>query len=211
MDWIDISIPLHDHMTVFTGDPPFHIELAQSIADGAICNVSRMELGVHTGTHVDAPVHFIEGAAGAESTDLDVLLGPVWVVDASSAAGAAITAQDLARFEIPEGEDRLLFRTRAARLWDREAFDPGFVAPDASAAKALVQRGVRLVGVDYLSVAPFDAPVPTHRTLLGGGVVVLEGLDLREVPPGAYELLCLPLRIVGSDGAPARALVRPRR
>jgi len=211
MDWIDISIPLHDHMTVFTGDPPFNIELAQSMADGAICNVSRMELGVHTGTHMDAPVHFIEGAAGAESADLDVLLGPAWVVDASSAAGAAITAEDLARFEIPDGEDRLLFRTRAARLWDRDEFDPGFVAPDASAAETLVRRGVRLVGVDYLSVAPFDAPVPTHRTLLGGGVVVLEGLDLREVAPGPYELLCLPLRIVGSDGAPARALVRPRR
>jgi arylformamidase len=197
-------------MTVFRGDPPFHIELAQSMADGAICNVSRMELGVHTGTHVDAPVHFIEGAAGAESTPLDVLMGPVWVVDASS-AGAAITAQDVARFDIPDGEDRLLFRTREARLWDRDEFDPGFVAPDASAADALVRRGVRLVGVDYLSVAPFDAPVPTHRTLLGGGVVVLEGLDLRDVPPGPYDLLCLPLRIVGSDGAPARAMVRPRR
>jgi arylformamidase len=209
MDWIDISVPLRNHMQVFTGDAPFHIERVQTIAGGGVCNLSTMQLGAHSGTHVDAPVHFIEGGAGAERAPLDALMGPAWVVDAGS-AGRTITASDLERFAIPEGEARLLFRTPAVRLWDEPDFDPAFVAPDASAAEWLVARGVRLVGIDYLSVAPFDAPIPTHRILLGAGVVVVEGLDLREVEPGPYDLLCLPLRIDGSDGAPARALLRTR-
>jgi len=209
MHWIDISAPLRNHMPVFTGDPPFHIERALTIAGGDVCNLSTMQLGAHSGTHVDAPIHFIEGGAGAEATPLDALMGPAWVVDAST-AGATITADDLERFAIPADETRVLFRTPAVRLWDEPDFDTAFVAPDASAAEWLVARGTRMVGMDYLSVAPFDAPKPTHQILLGAGVVVVEGLDLRAVEPGPYELLCLPLRIVGSDGAPARALLRPR-
>jgi arylformamidase len=209
MDWIDVSVPLHEGMTVFAGDPRFHIERVSSMDAGAPCNVSRMELGVHTGTHVDAPVHFIDGAAGAETTPLDALVGPAWVVDAEAAV-ATITAEDIDRFDIPAGEVRLLFRTRSAHLWDEPRFDRAFVAPDATAAAALVRRAARLVGIDYLSVAPFDDPSPTHRILLSAGVVIVEGLDLRAVAPGPYDLVCLPLRIVGSDGAPARALLRPR-
>jgi arylformamidase len=209
MDWIDVSVPLHEDMAVFTGDPRFHIERTSSMADGAVCNVSRMDLGVHTGTHVDAPVHFLDGGEGAETIPLDALIGPAWVVDAA-AAGPTITAEDVEGFDIPAGEVRLLFRTRSANLWDAPAFDPAFVAPDATGAEALVRRGVRLIGMDYLSAAPFGDPTPTHRILLSAGVVVLEGLDLRAVTPGSYELLCLPLRIVGSDGAPARALLRRR-
>jgi len=209
MDWIDISVPLRNNMPIFTGDAPFHIERAQTIAGGNVCNLSTMRLGAHSGTHVDAPVHFIEGGAGVEATPLDALMGPAWVVDASS-AGRTITANDLDRFAIPSGETRLLFRTPAVHFWDEPDFDTAFVAPDASAAEWLVARDARMVGMDYLSVAPFDAPKPTHQILLEAGVVVVEGLDLRAVEPGPYELLCLPLRIVGSDGAPARALLRPR-
>jgi len=209
MDWIDISVPLHNQMTVFTGDPPFNIERVKSIAGGDVANISSMHLGVHTGTHVDSPIHFIDGGAASETTPLDALIGPAWVVDASS-AGRTITGADITQFDIPEGETRLLFRTPAVRYWDEREFDNTFVAPDASAAEALVARGVRLVGMDYLSVAPFDAPIPTHQILLGAGIVVIEGLDLRSVEPGPYELICLPLRLVGSDGTPARALVRPR-
>jgi arylformamidase len=209
MDWIDVSVPLHEDMTVFAGDPRFHIERTSSMADGAVCNVSRMDLGVHTGTHVDAPVHFIDGEAGAESVPLDALMGPAWVVDAE-AAEATISAEDVERFDIPSGEVRLLFRTRSAHLWDTPVFEPGFVALDATGAAALVRRGVRMVGMDYLSVAPFGDPSATHRILLGAGVVIVEGLDLRELAPGPYDLICLPLRIVGSDGAPARALLRRR-
>lgn len=209
MDWIDISIPLRDDMTVFAGEPPFRRERISAIVDGAICNLSRMALGVHTGTHVDAPVHFVEGGATAEAIALDALIGPAWVVDATAATGS-ITAGDLEGFDIPAGEVRLLFRTPSVHLWDTPAFEPDFVALDATAATALVRRGVRSVGIDYLSIAPHDDPAPTHRILFEAGVVVLEGLDLRMVAPGAYDLLCLPLRIVGSDGAPARALLRPR-
>jgi arylformamidase len=209
MDWIDVSIPLKDDMTVFAGEQRFHRERTGAIADGAICNVSRMALGVHTGTHVDAPVHFIDGGDSAEAIALDALIGPAWVVDATAATGS-ITAGDLDGFDIPAEEVRLLFRTPSAHLWDTPDFEPGFVALDATAATALVRRGVRSVGIDYLSIAPIDDPVPTHRILFEAGVVVLEGLDLRTVAPGAYDLLCLPLRIVGSDGAPARALLRPR-
>ena len=209
MDWIDVSIPLREDMTVFTGEPQFRRERTSAIADGAVCNVSRMTLGVHTGTHVDAPIHFVEGGEAAEAISLDALIGPAWVVDATTAA-RSITAGDVDRFDIPADEVRLLFRTRSAHLWDLTGFEPGFVALDASAAAALVRRGVRSVGIDYLSIAPIDDPVPTHRILFEAGVVVLEGLDLRNVAPGAYDLLCLPLRIVGSDGAPARALLRRR-
>jgi arylformamidase len=209
MDWIDLSIPLHDDMTVFAGEGPFHRERTGAIADGATSNVSRMALGVHTGTHVDAPVHFVEGGATAEAIALDALIGPAWVVDAASETGS-ITAADLGGFDIPAEEVRLLFRTRTAHLWDSPGFEPGFVALDATAAATLARRGVRSVGIDYLSIAPIDDPVPTHRILFEAGIVVLEGLDLRNVAPGAYDLLCLPLRIVGSDGAPARALLRPR-
>ena len=209
MDWIDVSIPLEADMTVFAGEARFRRERTSAIADGAICNVSRMALGVHTGTHVDAPLHFIDGAEAAEAIALDALIGPAWVVDATASTWT-ITAEDLDRFDIPAGEVRLLFRTRSAHLWDSPAFEPGFVAIDATAAAALVGRGVRSVGIDYLSVAPIGDPIPTHRILFEAGVVVLEGLDLRRVAPGPYDLLCLPLRIVGSDGAPARALLRPR-
>jgi arylformamidase len=208
MEWIDVSVPLEDGMTVFDGERPFLRERTSAIADGAICNVSRMALGVHTGTHVDAPVHFIDGGDAAEAIALDALIGPAWVVDAIETT--RITAADLDRFDIPAKEVRLLFRTRSAHLWDTLGFEPGFVALDATAATELVRRGVRSVGIDYLSIAPIDDPVPTHRILFEAGVVVLEGLDLRSVAPGPYDLLCLPLRIVGSDGAPARALLRRR-
>src|SRR6476659_1236379 len=148
MDWIDVSIPLREEMTVFTGEPPFRRERISAIADGAVCNISQMALGVHTGTHVDAPVHFVEGGGTAEAIALDALIGPAWVVDATAATGS-ITAADLDRFDIPADEVRLLFRTRTAHLWDSPAFEPGFVALDATAAAALVRRGVRSVGIDY--------------------------------------------------------------
>jgi arylformamidase len=131
------------------------------------------------------------------------------VVDASSASGR-IMPDDLDRFGIPDGETRLLFRTANSDLWNEPGFSPAFVALDPSAAAALAERGAVLVAADYLSVAPFGEPGPTHHALLDAGVVIVEGLDLRAVEPGPYDLICLPLRIVGCDGAPARALVRRR-
>ena len=124
MGWIDISVPLRNHMQVFTGDPPFRIERVQTIAGGGVCNLSTMQLGAHSGTHVDAPIHFLEGGAGAEDVPLDALMGPAWVVDAGT-AGRTITAEDLDRFAIPSGETRLLFRTPAVGFWDERSSTPG--------------------------------------------------------------------------------------
>jgi arylformamidase len=208
-DWIDISVPLVAGMPVFSGDPTFSIELAASIAAGGLANISRLDMGAHTGTHFDAPAHFIDGAATSDTMPLSVGIGPAWVVDARGPQGT-ITARDMVAMEIPPGETRLLFRTRNSDLWGSDGFSDAFVGIDESAARFLVERGTTLVGADYLSIAPFGDPAPTHRVLLGGGTWILEGLDLRRVEPGPVDLLCLPLRLVGSDGAPARALVRRR-
>jgi arylformamidase len=209
MTWIDISVPLEQGMITWPGDPPFGSQLAKSIAAGAHANVTSLAMGAHSGTHVDAPIHFIDGAPGVETTPLDVVMGPTWVVDATDVRGA-LDRRALDTLDIPAGETRLLFRTTNGALRSRGTFDDGFVAFDAGGARGIVERGVQLVGMDFLSIAMFDDAIDTHRTLLGAGVVVLEGLDLRDVEPGAYELLCLPLLITGCDGGPARALLRPR-
>jgi arylformamidase len=209
VDWLDISAPIGTTMPTFEGDPPVHLELVKSLARDDVCNLTRIDMGAHSGTHIDAAVHFVADGASSEAIPLDALLGPAWVVDARDQRGP-ITARDVARYKMPAGETRLLFRTPNSGLWERSGFQPGFVGFDGGGAAALVERGPALVGIDYLSIAPFGDPTPTHRALLIAGVVVLEGLDLRGIEPGPYELLCLPLRIVGSDGAPARALLRPR-
>ena len=209
MPWIDVTVPVRAGMHVFEGDPPFRSELFAAMARGDVCNVTRLDMGAHTGTHIDAPMHFIDGAGGADSIDLEACIGPAWVVDARAIAGC-ITAADLERLRIPGAETRLLFRTTNSELWRRPAFQEGFVGLDASAAAALAARGVRLVGIDYLSIAPFGDPTPTHRALLERRVVIVEGLDLAAVEPGPVELVCLPVRLVGSDGAPARVVVRRR-
>jgi arylformamidase len=209
VDWIDVSRPVAPGMPTFEGDPEVRFELAASMADGAICNVTRLELGAHSGTHLDAPGHFIPGAPMSEAIDLNALIGPAVVIDATRAT-AHLTARDVDRFAIPASETRVLFKTPNSSLWGAASFSKTFLAIARDGAAALVTRGTRLVGIDYLSVAPFDDPAPTHRTLQEAGVAVLEGLDLRDVEPGSYDLLCLPIRLVGSDGAPARVLLRPR-
>ena len=209
MEWIDVSRPVAPGMPTFEGDPEVRFELVASMAAGAICNVTRLDLGAHSGTHLDAPGHFIPGAPMSEAIDLEALIGPAVVVDATRAQ-AHLTAGDVAALAIAASETRVLLKTPNSELWDADRFSTTFLAIAPDGAAALVARGSRLVGIDYLSVAPFDDPAPTHRTLLEVGVAVLEGLDLRDVEPGVYDLLCLPIRLVGSDGAPARVLLRPR-
>jgi len=209
MTWIDISVPIEDGMITWPGDPPFASERIKSIAEGAHANVTQLDFGAHTGTHVDAPIHFIDGAAGVETTPIDPLLGPAWVVDATRVEGA-IDETAIRSLDIPDGETRVLFKTTNGSIRSRGLFEPGFVALNGGGADELVTRGVQLVGMDFLSVARFDDPVATHRALLGAGVVVLEGLDLRSVDAGPYELRCLPILVVGCDGGPARALLRKR-
>ncbi len=202
MEIYDISVPVRPGMVTYEGDPDVHLERAFSIADGAAANISRLDFGVHTGTHVDAPVHFIDGAPGAEALPLDVLVGPAHVVDATVVAGA-LDEKALRGLGLPEGAERLIFKTQNSRLWELHEFSHDFVRLSGGGARHLIARGVRLVGIDYLSVGDQDA----HHELLGAGVVPVEGLDLRGVEPGEYHLACLPLRLVGSDGAPARAVL----
>jgi RpiB/LacA/LacB family sugar-phosphate isomerase len=198
----DISVPIRAEMPIYDGNPGVQLERESSIADGASANVSRLELGVHTGTHVDAPLHFIDGGAGSETLALEPMLGPAIVVDATSVVGD-LDADALERLDVPPEAARILFKTSNSRLWESDAFSRDFVRLSGSGARLLVERGVQLVGIDYLSIGDEDA----HRELLGAGVTALEGLDLRGVAPGRYDLVCLPLRIEGSDGAPARAIL----
>jgi arylformamidase len=186
-------------MVVYPGDPQVRLQLVSSIRAGALANVSRLDFGVHSGTHVDAPIHFIDGAPAAETLPLEVLVGPARVIDATGVD--QLDAEALDGLEL-EGE-RLLFKTRNSELWARDAFAEDFVSFTESGARRLVERGVRLVGIDYLSIGD-EGP---HGVLLAARVVPIEGLDLRGVEPGEYRLVCAPLKLVGSDGAPARVLL----
>jgi arylformamidase len=196
---IDISVAVRPGMVTYPGDPTVSLERVVSIADGGVCNLSRLDFGVHSGTHVDAPVHFVEGAPAAEALPLDVLIGPARVLDLTGAA-----TLDAAAFEGLELGERILLKTRNSDLWALESFSDDHVGLTGSGAEALVAGGVLLVGIDYLTIGDEAA----HHALLGAGVVVLESLDLRGVEAGEYELICAPLKLVGSDGAPARVLLR---
>lgn len=197
----DVSVPVDERLPTWPGDPTFSRRLDSSIADGADANVSELRCGVHTGTHVDAPNHFIDGAGGIETIDVEALVGPALVVDVGNAE--AIDSKVLAEVEL-DGAERVLFRSRNGRLWEQDDFASEFVAITPDGAQILLDAGVRLVGVDYLSVGDAE----THRILLGARIVCLEGLDLRLVEPGRYDLFCGPMKLVGSDGAPARVLLR---
>jgi arylformamidase len=199
MEIFDVSVPIRPGMVTYPGDPAVRLERVASIAEGDVCNLSRLDFGVHSGTHVDAPLHFVDGATAAEALPLDVLVGPARVLDLTGVEGE-IGAEALAGRDLGE---RVLLKTRNSELWAREEFVEDHVALGAEAARALVAAGVRLVGIDYLSIGDEGA----HHALLEAGVVVVESLDLRRVEPGDYELVCAPLKLAGSDGAPARALL----
>jgi arylformamidase len=204
----DVSMPVRHGGLVYPGNPPISITPVQSIAAGNTANVSRIDLGSHTATHVDAPLHFMDGGAGVDELPLDVLIGPARLIafgdDVLVVGEAELRRHDLA------GVTRLLIRTRNS-AWlasGTSEFHPDFthLAPDA--AEYLVSIGVRLVGVDYLSVEQFHSPHHrTHKTLLSHAVVIVEGLVLAEPPPGDYELCCLPILLAGLDGAPTRAVL----
>jgi arylformamidase len=192
----DVSVPLRTGMVVYPGDPEFSIERVMSLAAGDVANVSRIDLGVHTGTHVDAPLHFVDGASSVEALDLDVLVGPAVVVEVPGTG-------DIGADAVVDGAERILFKTRNSAAWAEDGFYEDYASISPEAATRLVEVGARLVGVDYLSVGG----VETHRTLLRAGVIAVEGLDLRGIEPGTYSLVCLPLKLDGSDGAPARAIL----
>ena len=203
----DISLTIQADMPVWPGDPPVEVKQVEFIDQGANANVSRLALGAHTGTHVDAPHHFLNDGRTVEGLPLDVLTGPCFVAQLPDDIDA-ITAEVLEHQPLGNAS-RVLFGTGNSHWWARgeKQFQRGFVAVAESGARWLVEHGVRLVGVDYLSVAPFGDSRPTHRTLLEAGVVIVEGLNLSQVPRGFYDLYCLPLKIAGCDGAPARAIL----
>ena len=206
MKLIDVTVPLDAKLPAYPGNTPFSLEPTKRIADGGSSNVSSLRLSAHTGTHVDAPRHFFDNGTGTEALPLDLLLGRTRVIEVSTRKG--ITADDLAPFVLAE-DIRLLIKTANSRLWGSSDFHADYVGVTESGARHLVERGVKVVGVDYLSVEVFKAPgAPAHHVLLGAGTIVIEGLNLRDVEPGVYDLLCLPLPIVGSDGAPARVVLR---
>jgi arylformamidase len=203
----DITLPIDDGMTVWPGDPAVEVEQICHLDKGDSSTVTRIAMAVHSGTHIDAPGHFIPGGRSVDQIDLQLLIGPARLVDVGDAP--AVTAEVLDSLDIPAGTERLLLKTRNSALWARgeKRFDESYVGVREDGAQWLVERGVRLVGIDYLSIAPFADTGPSHRILLEAQVVPVEGLALHEVPPGEYTLTCLPMKIAGSDGAPVRALL----
>lgn len=206
--FVDVSVPLRAGMPSWPGDPPFRVERFLDMAKGDGVNASGLRMSAHAGTHIDAPNHHLPGADGADRASFDALVGPAVVADLPDAEH--VTAADLEALRLPAGTERLLLKTRNSRrpgLWSTPFWE-GFAALAPDGAAWAVARGLRLVGIDYLSIQPFLDPTPaTHVTLLRGGATVLEGLDLTRVRPGRYRLLCLPLRVEGCDGAPARAVL----
>ena len=205
---VDISIGISEDLLTWPGDPAVSVERTSRISAGGSANVSLLGLGTHTGTHVDPPVHFIEGADPIDRVPLEVLVGPALVVDLTSAS--AIGPAELDALSLPQGTERLLCKTRNSEMWtrDRVSFPDNYVAVTPDGARWIVDRGLRLVGVDFLSVEKDGPPdYPVHHALLGGGTIIVEGLDLSRVEPGPYTLYCLPVRILGGDGGPARAVL----
>jgi arylformamidase len=206
-DWIDISTPLRNGMAHWPGDRPFELRCESGMSQGAEYNLSSFSTSAHVGTHMDAPLHFLAGGASMDALPLDVVIGRARVLGIQDPE--RIRTRELDGYRIQAGE-RILFRTaNSRRAWGDEPFDTRFVAFAAEAAEYLAQIRPALVGVDYLSVGAFESDgAETHRALLGAGIWVVEGLNLHHVQPGEYELVCLPLRMAGAEGAPARAALR---
>jgi len=209
MKLYDISVPVHEGVPTWPGDPPLRITLASSIAGGNVANVTRLDMGAHTGTHFDAPFHFDRTGYGIDRLPLDILIGACRVFDLTAIPGH-VNRVSLERCDL-QSVTRALFKTRNSQHWARDdhEFDKGFVGLVLDGAEYLLKRGVRLVGIDYLSIEPFGSKDHrVHSLLLSAQVVILEGLNLSEVPAGDYELIALPMRLRGADGAPARVVLR---
>ncbi len=207
-EWIDISVPVFTGMAFWPDNPPIEIEYVMSMERGDPCNVSKISLGAHTGTHMDAPLHFIKGGKSIDEMPLTATIGEARVIAIEDTE--SIKVAELERHEIQEGE-RILFKTiNSTQAWAQKTFVKDFVFIEPEAAQYLAEKKIQTVGVDYLSVGGFYRGGPeTHRALLGAGIWVIEGLNLSQVTPGNYELLCLPIKFAGIEGGPARAILRP--
>jgi|SRR5687767_544210 len=203
---LDVSVPLRQGLPTYPNNPPFELHAIQRIADGGTSNVSRLVMGTHTGTHVDAPFHFFDDGIGVDALPLELLIGRARVVEIKARGG--IAAKDLEEAGLRE-DLRVLFKTPNSALWNSDVFHEDYAHITDSGARYLVEQGVKVVGVDYLSVEQFKKPgAPAHRMLLSNGVIIIEGLNLAEAEPGMYEMYCLPLPVTGGDGAPARVILK---
>lgn len=203
---LDVSVLLAAGMPTYPGNPEFELQPVKRIANGDSSNNSRLVLGTHTGTHVDAPKHFIDSAAGVDGLNLDLLVGRTRVIDIGKRGG--IGPEELREAGLRE-DLRVLLKTPNSALWNGEGFHTDYTHLTEAGARYLVDQGVKVVGIDYLSVEQFKKEgAPAHRVLLSQGVVIIEGLNLSEADPGMYEMYCLPLRIAGADGAPARVILK---
>jgi arylformamidase len=205
---IDVSVLLTPGIATYPGNPPFEIAPIHRLAAGDSANNSRLTMGTHTGTHVDAPKHFMDDRPGVDAMPLDLLIGRARVVDMPVRGG--ITAKDLEAAGLRE-DLRVLLRTPNSKLWNnpKEQFHEEYAYLTGDGAKFLVDQGVKVVGVDYLSVEKFHTPGhPAHHALLGANVIIIEGLNLSDAEPGVYEMYCLPLKVEGADGAPARVVLK---
>lgn len=205
---IDISVPLQPDMPVWPGSVGLQLTQINSIKAKHSSNDTQLHCDVHMGTHVDAPWHFVDDGITVEQLSLDTLIGRAMVVYLPKVE--TITVTDLSSLKLPSGTERLLLRTRNSEFWaaDVKEFKEDFVALTADAAQWVVDHNIHLIGVDYLSVQRYGDSPRTHQILLKAGVVILEGLNLADVEPGTYELICLPICLVGAEGAPARAVLR---
>jgi len=205
--WIDISVPLYSGMVHWPDNPEVKIDRMLDMDCGAHCNVSTLSMGSHTGTHMDAPLHFINKAIGMDKMPLDATIGPARVIEIRNPV--CITPEELKPHKLKRGE-RVLFKTANSRKsWKTSAFDEHFVYINKEAGQLMAKLKIRTVGVDYLSVGGYKKDGrETHQAILGGGIWIIEGLNLSKVKPGRYELVCLPLKMLNGDGAPARAILR---
>lgn len=211
MPLYDVSVPICAATPIYPGDPGIEITKWLTLEEGDPASVSLIKIGAHTGTHVDAPAHFLKGGSRVESLPLEVLIGEALVVEIPSQC--QVIDGRVAREACSSGASRILFKTRNSNFWGaaEQTFRPDYTYIDSAAAQQLIEHNVKLVGIDYLSIEQFGSTdFPTHRLLLAHNVVIVEGLDLRKVPAGRYELMCLPLKIRegDGDGAPARVILR---
>ena len=201
----DISMTIENGMVSWPGNDPVSVDRVLSMDEGERLNKSRLDLSAHTGTHIDAPVHFIKDGSGIDSVSLDILIGPAAVVDIPGIS--EIGADELKAAGVGPGTERLLLKTDSGKLLGLKEFNKDFSFVTAEGAQYIIDSGVRLVGVDYLSIAEYGSGEVVHQALLGEGIIIVEGVDLREVPAGSYNLIALPLKIAGCDGAPARVIL----
>lgn len=209
MQIIDVTMPVYPGCPAWPGDGDFEHRTLCTIKGGAICNTSAYSAPAHLGTHIDAPKHFFDDGATVDQLAPERFMGPATVINVETEPNGDVTAKALTR-AVTRWPDRLLLRTRnsaADEALSKPQFDRGFCALTPEAAELIVSHNVRLIGLDYYSIGPFNKGLEVHRTILGAGIIALEGLDLRNVAPGEYTLIALPTKLVGLDGAPVRAVL----